>query len=48
MFPEYFTVFGLVMIPVGAIVTGLFADNIFDIITRDNEEGIGIWTYESV
>ena len=23
-------------------------NNIFDIITRDNEEGIGRWTYESV
>ena len=31
-----FTIFGLVMVPVGAIVTGLFADNIFDIIDKKN------------
>ena len=31
-----FTIFGLVMVPVGAIVTGLFADKIFDIIDKKN------------
>ena len=31
-----FTIFGLVMVPVGAIVTGLFSDNIFDIINKKN------------
>ena len=31
-----FTIFGLAMVPIGAIVTGLFADNIFDIIDKKN------------
>ena len=31
-----FTIFGLIMVPVGTIVTGIFADKIFDIIDEKN------------
>ena len=31
-----FTIFGLIMAPVGTLVTGIFADNIFDIINKKN------------
>ena len=35
-----FTIFGLIMVPVGTLVTGIFADKIFDIINKKNIEGI--------
>ncbi len=31
-----FTIFGLIMVPVGTIITGIFADKIFDIINKKN------------
>ena len=31
-----FTIFGLIMVPVGTLVTGIFADKIFDIINKKN------------
>lgn len=31
-----FTIFGLIMVPVGTLVTGIFADKIFDIINNKN------------
>ncbi|MDC0328529.1 EI24 domain-containing protein [Candidatus Pelagibacter sp.] len=31
-----FTIFGLIMVPIGTIVTGFFGDNIFDIIDKKN------------
>ncbi len=31
-----FTIFGLIMVPIGTIVTGIFADKIFDIIDKKN------------
>ncbi len=33
-----FTIFGLIMVPVGTLVTGLFADKIFDIINNKNNK----------
>jgi len=31
-----FTIFGLIMVPIGTLVTGIFADKIFDIIDKKN------------
>ncbi len=31
-----FTIFGLIMVPIGTIVTGVFADKIFDIMNKKN------------
>tara|TARA_Y100000992_G_C21243287_1_gene481875 strand:- start:288 stop:1013 length:726 start_codon:yes stop_codon:yes gene_type:complete len=33
-----FTIFGLIMVPIGTIVTGIFADKIFDIIDKKNKK----------